>query len=1029
MMHPTDTAAPGPLRRRSSRVEAAAGAGLVVVMVAVLGWALVTFHSFKASTESGDWLTHTYKVREAVRSALSALTDAETSQRGYILTRNPEYLEPYTEAIALVGRCLDQVSSLTRDDPVQQERIPKLRGLAQRRLTLLQEGLARFQESGVPAAVPGVADGRGKAVMDEIRREVDGILQTEQRLLESRGAHEQVKVHQTQRIILLGSAGLLVLLTGLAIFVYREHEARPVLAYPSAAMRASGRWAGYTLAIAGVAVAAWLRWRLVADFGQEIPPFITFYPAIILAALLGGTGAGLLATILSAVTVAYFFLEPAGLEVGRPVDMASLSIFTAVNLMMSVIGGSLHRARNRAAEQASELARTAAIIADSDDAVLARDLQGQITAWNIGAERLFGYRAEHIVGQNFLLLVPPGRHAEEERILAAIRRGEKLEHYESQRLRQDGRLIDLSITTSPIRDRTGQIIGASTIARDITQRKRFEEAVRENEERLRLAVETAELGMYERDLVSNQVTMNGTCRALLGVSDGPLPPDVARQAVHPEDKERVFAAVARAFDPAVREICAAEFRILRPDGTVCWVAGRGQVIFDDEAQPARACKFLGVLNDITERKRAEEALRLSEEKFGKAFAGNLAGLALTRLADGRFLEVNDTWLKLFGYRREEVIGRSVQHELRIWPRLEDRARFVQELREKGSLREWELELVRKSGETFVAQVSVQVLRVRGEEVLLATVLDITEQKRAREALARSREELEQLVTERTAKLQEMVAELEHFSYTITHDMRAPLRAMRGFAGILVEECGACIHGEQLEYLRSIAESADRMDQLITDALQYSLIVRGTFRLEPVDADALARGILASYPQFQPPHARVHIANRLPVVLANNAGLTQCFSNLLGNAIKFVSPGQIPEVLVWSEAAPEEAAGGSRAEPQSAARPLSGWHISGRLPAATKPNGRQPAVRIWFEDKGIGIHEDYHDKIWVMFQRLNKSYEGTGIGLALVRKAVERMGGRVGLESKPGHGSRFWVELQSADLTPQPNLAQQAVLKE
>jgi PAS domain S-box-containing protein len=893
-----DTAAPGTLRRRYSRVEAAAGAGLVVVMAAVLGWALVAFHSFKSSTESGDRLTHTYKVREALRYALFALTDAETSQRGYILTRNPEYLEPYSDAIAVVGRCLEQVTNLTCDDPVRQQKIQKLRDLAQRRLAVLQEGLARFQESGAPAAVPGVADGRGKAVMDEIRREVDGMLQAEQRLLESRSALERAKVLQTQRIILFGSAGLLILLTVLAVLVNREHEARPALAFPSTTMRASGRWVGYTVAVAGIGVAAWLRWRLAASFGPEIPPFITFYPAIMLAALLAGTGAGLLATILSAATVAFFFLEPSGLGVGRPVDMASLTIFTAVNLMMSVVGGSLHRARNRAAEQAGELARTAAIIADSDDAVIANDLQGRITAWNIGAERLFGYRAEQVLGQDILLLVPPERHDEEERILAAVRRGEKVEHYESQRLTQDGRLIDLSITTSPIRDRGGRIIGASKIARD-----------------------------------------------------------------------------------------------------------------------------------ITERKRGEEALRLSEQKFAKAFASNLAGLALTRLADGTFLEVNDTWLKLFGYRREEVIGRSVQQELRIWRRLEDRAPFVQELREKGSLREWELELVRKSGEVFVGQASVQVLSVQGEEVILATVLDITERKRAREALARSREELERLVRERTAKLQEMVAELELFSYTITHDMRTPLRAMRGFADLLLEECGACLHGEQREYLRRIAESADRMDQLITDALQYSLIVRGTFHLEPVDADALARGILASYPQFQPPHARVHIANPLPVVLGNKAGLTQCFSNLLSNAVKFVSPGQVPEVLVWSEAAPEEPAAGRGAEAQAAGNPLAGWHIPGRLSATTHSNGRQQAVRIWFEDRGIGIHEDYHDRIWVMFQRLNKSYEGTGIGLALVRKAVERMGGRVGLESQPGRGSRFWVELQRADTEPQPSPMQQAALKE
>jgi signal transduction histidine kinase len=174
-------------------------------------------------------------------------------------------------------------------------------------------------------------------------------------------------------------------------------------------------------------------------------------------------------------------------------------------------------------------------------------------------------------------------------------------------------------------------------------------------------------------------------------------------------------------------------------------------------------------------------------------------------------------------------------------------------------------------------------------------------------------------------------------------------------------------------------------------------------LEPIDADALLRGILESYPNFQPPRANIRIDNHLPVVLGDKAGMTQCFSNLLGNAVKFVHPGQTPEVRVWAEERidrlTDEWMSGSGGAPQSSTNPP--IHPSKRL------------VRLWFEDKGIGIEEQYHDKIWQMFQQLNKSYEGTGIGLALVRKAVDRMGGKVGVESEPGKGSRFWVELRVA----------------
>ncbi len=297
---------------------------------------------------------------------------------------------------------------------------------------------------------------------------------------------------------------------------------------------------------------------------------------------------------------------------------------------------------------------------------------------------------------------------------------------------------------------------------------------------------------------------------------------------------------------------------------------------------------------------------------------------------------------------------------------------------------------------------------------------------ARLELAQANAELEQKVLDRTAKLQDTVAELEHFSYTITHDMRAPLRAMLGLGGVLLEECSECLHPTRREYIRRIVEAADRMDKLIVDALQYSGVVRQHLEPEPVDADALLRGILGSYPAFQPPHANVHIDTHLPVVLGNKAGLTQCFSNLLGNAVKFVHPGQIPEVRVWAESVPSpkskvqrQPTGHATRNTQNESAPRTLNPQPPTLRSSVTEDGAPPShlVRIWFEDKGIGIEEQYHDKIWEMFQQLNKSYEGTGIGLALVRKVVDRMDGEVGVESEPGHGSRFWVELKPANGQP------------
>jgi signal transduction histidine kinase len=250
---------------------------------------------------------------------------------------------------------------------------------------------------------------------------------------------------------------------------------------------------------------------------------------------------------------------------------------------------------------------------------------------------------------------------------------------------------------------------------------------------------------------------------------------------------------------------------------------------------------------------------------------------------------------------------------------------------------------------------------------------ILEVRRLHDELGRTNLRLEQLVLERTTRLQEMVDELEHFSYSITHDMRAPLRSMQGFGEMLAQDCSECLDGERKDYLRRIISAASRMDRLITDALNFSKTVRQDLPLHPLDPAKLLRGIIECYPEFQPPKADITLES-LPMVLANEAALTQCFSNLLSNAVKFVNDDQQPHVRIWAQS-------------------------------------HDGVARLYFEDNGIGIPKEFQPRVFGMFQRATKRYEGTGIGLALVRKVTERMGGKVGLDSEPGKGSRFWVELK------------------
>jgi signal transduction histidine kinase len=255
---------------------------------------------------------------------------------------------------------------------------------------------------------------------------------------------------------------------------------------------------------------------------------------------------------------------------------------------------------------------------------------------------------------------------------------------------------------------------------------------------------------------------------------------------------------------------------------------------------------------------------------------------------------------------------------------------------------------------------------------------------------RTEEELENLVRERTSKLQEMIGELQRVSYSITHDMRAPLRAMGTLAGLIFAELSSHERAseELLDSCRRIITSAGRLDQLIQDALNYTKAVLQDRPLHPVDLARLVPGIVESYPNLQSDKADIAIEDCLPVVLGEESLLTQCFSNLLGNAVKFVAPGVRPMVKI----------------------------------NASEYNG---TTRIIVSDNGIGIPWESQRRLFGMFERLTSAYEGTGIGLAIVRKAVERMGGKVGVESEPGKGSRFWIELRLTSL--EAETCQQALL--
>jgi PAS domain S-box-containing protein len=406
-----------------------------------------------------------------------------------------------------------------------------------------------------------------------------------------------------------------------------------------------------------------------------------------------------------------------------------------------------------------------------------------------------------------------------------------------------------------------------------------------------------------------------------------------------------------------------EARLKHKDGSIRFVLINSSARFEDGDFAYTKC----FTRDITDRKNSE----LSSELLNAIVASSDDAIVSKDL-NGIITSWNAGAQRIFGYTAEEVIGQPVTI-LMPPERVNEEPGILRRLRNGERIDHYETIRRRKDGSLLNVSLTVSPIKDSNGAVIGASKVarDITERVRAKE-------KLEQTVAERTSALRDVVAELEAFSYSIAHDMRAPLRAMHGYSQILQDEHAANLSPEALDLLHRIVSSSARLDSLIIDVLNYSRITRGQMELTNVALEDLLHDVLDSYPQLRASGATILIQSPLPAVTANAAALTQVFSNLLSNATKFVAPGVSPKIRVYA-------------------------------------HPRESDVRICVVDNGIGIPEAGRKRIFRLFERLNPSteFEGTGIGLTIVRKAVERMGGRVGVESHHGSGSCFWVDLPAA----------------
>ena len=394
-------------------------------------------------------------------------------------------------------------------------------------------------------------------------------------------------------------------------------------------------------------------------------------------------------------------------------------------------------------------------------------------------------------------------------------------------------------------------------------------------------------------------------------------------------------------------------------------------------------RILLFIDDVTERMESRVVMRESEIRYRRLFEAARDGILIMDPDTRKITDANPFMSELLGYPHDELLGKELWEIGLLKDEKVSREAF-RELQKNHFIRYDDLPLQAKTGKHHEVEFVSNLYDEDGHTVIQCNIRDITERKGAEEALLNAKNEvgrhaarLEQMITERTGQLRETISELEEFSYSVSHDMRAPLRAMQSYGQYLVDEYGSKLDEQGVNYLHQIMRSAVRLDRLIQDVLSYTRILHSPMPMEPVDLDRLVRDIIEIYPNGQPIKPQVQIRGRLPKVVGNEALLTQCVSNLLSNGTKFVSSGTTPRLEISAEVR------------------------------------EKSMIRVWFKDNGIGIAPENHERIFRLLERIHPAtdYEGTGIGLTIVRKAIERMGAQVGFESELGQGSNFWIQLK------------------
>lgn len=649
--------------------------------------------------------------------------------------------------------------------------------------------------------------------------------------------------------------------------------------------------------------------------------------------------------------------------------------------LMNGFNGLAERLEDSMAHLSESETRFRVLVEHAPEAILVYDVDTQhFVDANQNAERLFACSREQLrqkISATLYAPVQKGKMPAEPGVDEYLQRTLAGEEVAVERVitNANGQQLLCEVRLVLLPSRSSRLIRASYL--DITERKRAEEALQKSETLLRATQRLTKVGGWEIDVKSGRSFWT---EELYRIHEIPDDPDIdhlkeSMKCYQPEDRKILSEAFQLACEQG--KSYDLELPFTTYTGKPLWIRTTAQAIYEE----GKVVRLIGNLLDITERKRTEMALR-ENERFLDAIVEHVPNMLFVKDAkDLKFIRFNLAGERLLGYSREELLGKS-DHD--FFPKEQadfftanDRAIIA-----GGKLLDIQDEPIntRLLGLRYLHTKKIPIYADDGSPLyLLGISEDITEQKKAEQEIRTLNRELERRVTERTAELQAVNKELEAFSYSVSHDLRAPLRHIDGFLDLLKERTEATLDDRSQHYMNTISDAAKRMGTLIDDLLAFSRMGRKEMATECVDLTALLKDVIHEFDsEIQGRDIEWRVAN-LPVVTGDRAMLRVVLVNLISNALKFTQKRAKSEIEISS-----------------------------------LPESATEAV-VFVRDNGAGFDMQYADKLFGVFQRLHGSdeFEGTGIGLANVRRIINRHGGRTWAQGLVDGGATFYFSLPKA----------------